>query len=161
MQNTSGGDHPLRELLVRAMDWESAHIGMDTVFSRFGPTSYGARIEGLPYTPWQLLEHMRLTQRDILDFCRDPDYHEPSWPDDYWPYETAPADANHWEQAVLQFKSDLAEMKSLIADPGLDLHATIPHGTGQTYLREAVLIIDHNAYHLGQLVVLWRLVEPK
>lgn len=159
MKNTPGSDHPLRELLVRALDWESAHLGLDEVMSRFSAATYGRRVTGLPYTAWQLLEHMRLTQRDILNFCRDPSYEEPRWPDDYWPPEPAPESGSAWETSALSFKSDLAEMKQLVADPATDLHRAIPHGSGQTYLREALLIIDHNAYHLGQLVVLWRLLE--
>ena len=159
MENTSATDHPLRELLVRALDWESAHLSLDEVVGRFDSMNYGRRIVGLPYTAWQLLEHMRLTQRDILDFCRNADYVEPTWPGDYWPRETAPPNGGDWEKAVLMFKSDLAEMKGIVADPDQNLHATIPHGTGQTLLREALLLIDHNAYHLGQLVILWRLLH--
>lgn len=150
--------HVVREYLANALDWKSAHIGMDDVFGRFGPATYGVRVEPLPYSAWQLVEHMRITQRDILDFCRDPSYQEPHWPDDYWPTEAAPAGSAHWDTALQAFRQDLADMKRLVSDEGIDLLAPIPHGDGQTYLREALLVIDHNAYHLGQLVVLWRLV---
>lgn len=150
--------HALREHLVRALDWRSAHLGTDEVVGQFGPENYGVKFDPLPYSAWQLVEHMRITQRDILDFCRDPSYQEPQWPDAYWPTESAPARPSDWETALLSFQSDLADMKRLVADPSIDLFATIPHGDGQTYLREALLVIDHNAYHLGALVVLWRLL---
>lgn len=160
MENTPAANEALRNMLVRVLDWSSAHLPLDEVVSQFGPSTYGKRVHGLPYTAWQLLEHMRLTQFDILDFCRNPQYEEPHWPDDYWPTELDPSDPAAWDKSVERFKSDLEAMKNLVAEPGLDLFSEIPHGTGQTYLREALLIIDHNAYHLGQLVVLWRLLSP-
>lgn len=156
---TPDGTANLREHLVRALDWRAAHLGLDEVVGRFGPDTYGARVRSLPYTAWQIVQHMRLTQRDILDFCRDANYREPRWPEDYWPAKDAPHRPAEWETALLSFHSDLADMKQFIADPSIDLFATIPHGDGQTYLREALLVIDHNAYHLGQLVILWRLLS--
>ena len=161
MENTSGERDPLRTILIQALDWQSAHLSIEDVLARFGPESYGQRVYGLPYSPWQLVEHMRLTQRDILDFCRDPDYEEPRWPDDYWPAEVAPASPSAWDTALADFKADLESMKQLITDPAIDLFDKIPHGDGQTYIREALLVVDHNAYHLGQLVVLWRLISKR
>jgi uncharacterized damage-inducible protein DinB len=122
----------------------------------------GRRPPGLPYSLWQLLEHLRIAQRDVLEFCRDPKYVEPKWPDDYWPETDAPPDAAAWDQSVAAFRRDRDALKALAADPRLDLFATIPHGSGQTYLRELVLMIDHNAYHIGEIVAarrvlgLWR-----
>ena len=158
MHNIAGTDHHFREMMVKALDWSSAHLNMESVVSRFGPAERGLRLAQVPYTPWQLLEHMRIAQRDILEFCRDGDYTEPHWPDDYWPEEPGPPDGRAWETSILSFKSDLAELKQLVADPATDLTARIPHGTGQTYLREVLLVIDHNAYHLGQLLLLARLM---
>lgn len=113
---------------------------------------------GLPYSPWQLLEHVRLAQRDILDFCRNPSYSAPGWPADYWPAEPAPPGASAWRRSVAAFRDDRASLVRLIADPEIDPYATIPWGEGQTYLRELLLVADHNAFHLGQLVVLRRLL---
>jgi len=158
MQTRATSDASLREQLVRALAWESAHINLESAASRIPGDWIGRKAEGIPYTPWQLLEHIRLTQRDILDFCTDPDYEEPRWPDAYWPAEDAPADPGAWQRSVEQSVEDRAAFADLIADPKLDLFATIPHGEGQTYLREALLILDHSAYHVGQLIVLWRLL---
>ena len=101
---------------------------------------------------------MRLAQRDILDFCRDPNYRAPRWPDDSWPESAAPPSEEAWQESVAAFCADRAAMRQLIADPALDLNARIPHGDGQTYLREALLVADHNAYHVGELVVVRRLL---
>jgi hypothetical protein len=116
----------------------------------------GRKPQGLPYSPWQLLEHLRLSQRDVLDFCRDPAYVEQKWPDDYWPPTEAPPDAAAWDRSVAAFRRDRDALKALAADTRLDLFTTIPHGSGQTYLRELVLMIDHNAYHVGELVAVRR-----
>lgn len=158
MDTTSTSDQLLREHLVRTLSWEGAHQQFDSIVQKFPNDWVGRKVDGVPYSPWQLLEHIRLTQRDILDFCRDPDYEEPRWPDEYWPAEDAPPDPGDWHRAAEQFKADRSAFAELIADPQLDVFARIPHGDGQTYLREALLIIDHNAYHVGQMVVLWRLL---
>lgn len=157
-EDTHAGDHPLREQLIRALDWESAHIGFDAALARIPKDARGRIVHGLPYSAWQLLEHTRLTQRDILDFCRDPNYEEPHWPDDYWPSNPEPPEPGAWDQSVASFRKDLDDMQGMVRNPSIDLFATIPHGSGQTYLREALLVIDHNAYHLGELVVLGRLL---
>lgn len=101
---------------------------------------------------WQLLEHLRITQHDILEFWRNPDYKEMTWPDDYWPAHAAPPGAAAWDESIAAFRRDREELKQRVADSKVDLFAAIPHGTGQTYLREALLVADHNAYHIGQLV---------
>jgi uncharacterized damage-inducible protein DinB len=110
----------------------------------------------MPHSPWQLLEHLRLTQHDILDFCRNPAYSERAWPKDYWPSSAGPPTAAAWDESVAAFRREREELKQLAADPALDLFARIPHGTGQTYLRELLLVADHNAYHIGQLVLVRR-----
>ena len=110
------------------------------------------RLPGLAHTVWQLVEHLRITQWDILEFSRNPDYKAPKWPDDYWPETEAPPSDEAWDRSVEAFRRDLQAMKDLVADPKTDLFAKIPWGDGQTILREAMLVADHNAYHVGQIV---------
>jgi len=110
----------------------------------------------VPHTPWRLLEHLRIAQWDILEFSRNPKHVSPSFPDGYWPRSDAPPDAAAWDRSVAAFRADLKAMQDLVADPATDLFALLPHGEGQTILREALLVADHNAYHLGQLVMLRR-----
>lgn len=149
---------PLRAHVRQLLDWEDAHAGFDAVIDGIPPEHRGTQPEGLPYSPWQLLEHMRIAQHDILDFCRNPAYVEMKWPADYWPGAPTPPSAAAWEESVAAFRRDREALKGLVADPKLDLFAKIPHGEGQTYLREALLVADHNAYHLGQLVAVRRLL---
>jgi hypothetical protein len=148
----------LREQLIKLLGWQDAHVNFDDAVEGIPPQVQGVRPEGLPYSLWQLLEHMRLTQRDILDFCRDPAYEAPKWPDDYWPKSTIPPTPEAWEESVATFRADRKALERLVADPSLDLFAKIPHGEGQTYLREVVLVADHNAYHLGEFVAVRRLL---
>lgn len=147
-----------RETVARLLDWDEAHAGFDKALSGIPPELRGVQPEGLPYSLWQLLEHLRLAQRDILDFCRDPDYTQPEWPEDYWPPTPAPRSADEWERSVEAFRGDRDALRRLASDPDLDLTAEIPHGEGQSYLRELLLVADHNAYHLGELVVVRRLL---
>ena len=149
---------PLRDHLLRLLRWEDAHVGFDAAVAGLPPDLYGRQPDGLPYSPWQLLEHMRIAQRDILAFCRDPGYVAPSWPDDYWPEAPAPDTPGAWAEAVTAFRADRAALMELVSDADLDLQAQIPHGSGQTYLREILLVADHTAYHLGQLIVVRRLL---
>lgn len=151
-------DDALRAHLLRVLDWRDAHVGFETVIEGIPPELRGTQAKGLPYSPWQLLEHMRITQHDILEFSRNAAYVEMKWPDDYWPKSPAPPNVAAWEQSVAAFRHDREALKQLVADPKVDLFAKIPHGTGQTYLREALLVADHNAYHLGQLVAVRRLL---
>ena len=118
----------------------------------------GRKPDGLPYSPWQLVEHIRITQHDILDFCRNPQYKEIAWPDDYWPKSAAPPSDTAWDASVGQIRKDRAGLEALARDESLDLASRIPHGTGQTYLREILLVIDHTAYHMGELIVARRLL---
>jgi hypothetical protein len=151
-------DAPLREQLSRLLAWEDAHVGFDTAIADIPLEDRAKQPAGLPYSPWQLLEHLRLAQRDILEFCRNPNYQELTWPADYWPSSPAPPSPSAWEESVRQFRVDRAALQELASDPSVDLAAKIAHGNGQTYLRELVLVADHTAYHIGQLVVVRRLL---
>ena len=148
----------LRAQLASALDWRDANAGFDKVVNGVPAELQGKRPGGLPYSLWQLLEHLRLTQHDILDFCRNPKYVELKWPDDYWPRTDAPPDAAAWGESIAAFRRDREALKKLAVDPAIDLFAKIPHGSGQTYLRELILVIDHNAHHVGQLIVVRRLL---
>jgi uncharacterized damage-inducible protein DinB len=149
-------DSSLRAQLAKLLDWEDAHVSFDAAVEGVPPKLRGATPAGLPYSPWQLIEHLRLTQHDILDFCRNPDYRELHWPDDYWPPSAAPPKPADWDESIAQFRRDRAALQALASDSKIDLFARIPHGSGQTYLRELLLVADHNAYHVGQLVTVRR-----
>jgi hypothetical protein len=149
----------LREHLANLLRMKGAHATFHEVVTDFPPHLRGAKPKGAPHSAWQLLEHMRLAQEDILDFSRNPEYKEKKWPEDYWPAEDAPPDVAAWDESLRQFQHDLKEMQALIADTMHDLLAAIPHGDGQTLLREALLVADHNAYHLGQLMFLRKMLE--
>jgi hypothetical protein len=151
-------DALLREQLGRLLAWEDAHVGFDTAVADIPPALQGRKPPGLPYSPWQLLEHLRRAQRDILDFCRNSNYQELNWPDDYWPPSPAPPSPAAWDESIRQFREDRTALQQLAMDPNVDLAARIPHGNGQTYLREVVLAADHAAYHMGELVVVRRLL---
>jgi uncharacterized damage-inducible protein DinB len=148
----------LRDHLSRVLAWEDAHGTFEAAVEGIPPSHRGRVPQGLPYSPWQLLEHLRITQHDILDFCRNPDYAEMRWPDDYWPKSPAPPSDSAWEESVGRFTEDRAAMQALAADRSVDLFAPIPHGSGQTYLREILLVADHTSYHVGQLIVVRRLL---
>jgi uncharacterized damage-inducible protein DinB len=145
-------DKALRDLLGRLLEWEDAHVGFDDAVAGVPEHARGRRVSGL-HSAWELLEHMRITQHDILDFSVNPDYEEMSWPQDYWPATPAPPSADAWDESVAQFKRDRRALQALAADQDIDLTARIPHGDGQTYLREIVLAADHSSYHVGQLVL--------
>jgi uncharacterized damage-inducible protein DinB len=149
-------DSALRAQLARLLDWEDAHLSFDAAVEGVPPKLRGAAPAGLPYSPWQLIEHLRLTQHDILDFCRNPNYRELHWPDDYWPASAAPPKPADWDESIARFRRDRAALQSLASDQTIDLFARIPHGSGQTYLRELLLVADHSAYHVGQLVTVRR-----
>lgn len=142
---------------MRLLDWQDAHVSFDSAVEGIPPKLRGVQPAELPYSPWQLLEHMRLCQFDILDFCRNPDYQEHSM-EDYWPKTISPPTAKAWEKSISSFRKDREALRQIAADPKLDLFADIPHGTGQTYLRELLLVADHNAYHVGQMVALRRIL---
>ena len=147
-------DKSLREHLLYLLAGGGAHVNFDKTIKDFPVKLRGKKSHDFPYTAWQLLEHLRIAQWDILDFCRNPNYVHPEWPADYWPPEESPPDEKAWDKSVESFRKDLKEIQDLVGDPATDLFARIPHGKGQTILREALLVADHNAYHLGQLVLL-------
>jgi hypothetical protein len=149
-------DDPLRDHLSRLLQWEDAHLSFEAAVAGIGPELRALRPVGIPYSAWQLVEHMRITQRDILAFCRDPAYEEPEWPAGYWPESPQPPSENAWQQSIDGFLTDRAEMVRMVTDGSLDLFMEIPHGAGQTYLREVLLVADHTSYHLGELVLLRR-----
>jgi hypothetical protein len=151
----------LREHVLYLLQGGGAHLSFDKAVEDVPPHLRGARAEPVPHTPWRLLEHLRIAQWDILDFSRNPDYKEMKFPDDYWPKTETPPDDTAWDQSIERFQQDLKAMEKLISDPHVDLTARIPHGTGQTLLREALLVADHNAYHIGQLVLVRKMLEGK
>jgi len=148
----------LRQHLLDLLRGRNAHADFDTVVADFPSRLRGVKPPGAPYTAWQLLEHMRIAQWDILEFSRDAKHKSPAWPEGYWPKTEAPPTAASWNNSLRSFRADLKAMFKLVADKKTDLFAKIPHGTGQTILREALLVADHNAYHLGQIVLLRRLL---
>ncbi|HKR39678.1 MAG TPA: DinB family protein [Paraburkholderia sp.] len=150
-------DDTLRQLLQKLLGWDDAHVGFDRAVADIPPDLRGKQPQGLPYSLWQLVEHLRLAQHDILDFCRNPNYREMKWPDDYWP-SPEPSSAEAWEQSIAGYKADRKALEQMAADTKLDLAARIPHGSGQTYLRELLLVADHNAYHVGQIILVRRLL---
>ena len=152
-------DAGLREHLLYLLRGGGAHIKFEEVVKDFPAGLINAKAEGVPYTPWHLLEHMRIAQRDILEFSRNPEHVSPRWPEGYWPDKTFEAGEEDWRRSVEGFRADLRAMEALVEEAANDLYAEIPHGTGQTLLREALLVADHNAYHLGALVTLRRALE--
>ena len=150
-------DH-LREHLVDQLMGEYAHIGFDRAVEDIDTKYLGKRPDSLPYSIWELAEHIRIAQNDILKFCVDPDYESPDWPKGYWPEEQAPSHKTEWEQTLEAISDDRLSMVNLVKDPDIDLFEPFSHGEGQTLFREAVLIIDHTSYHTGQIVTARRLL---
>ncbi|HEV2234386.1 MAG TPA: DinB family protein [Terriglobia bacterium] len=152
-------DNPsLRQHLLYLLRGGGAHLNFNSTIRGFPIELRGVRPAGLPQTAWRLLEHMRIAQRDILDFCIDSKYIPKDFPSGYWPQNDSPANKAAWNKSIRSFRADLKAMEQLVANPSTDLFALIPHGEGQTILREALLVADHNAYHLGQMVTLRRLL---
>ncbi len=154
----SNNDQTLREQLVALLTGGNAHLSFEDFVKDFPAERCGQRIEGLPYTAWQVLEHMRIAQWDILEFSRDASHVSPPWPKGYWPSVDELGSAELWQHTVARFRHDLKAMEALINDPATDLFAPIAHGTGQTILREVLLLADHNSNHLGALIVLSRIL---
>ena len=152
-------DDSLRKHVLYLLRGGGAHMSFDDFINSFPPDLCNRQIEGLPYTPWQVLEHMRLAQWDILEFSRDPDHISPEFPKGYWPKSDESGSPALWQKTVDEFRKDLHEMEALVENTGTELHAKIPHGEGQTILREALLTADHNAYHLGVLTVMARILK--
>jgi DinB family protein len=148
----------LREHLLNILSGHGAHVDWKATFDGIPPKMRGVRPSGLPHSLWELLEHMRIAQWDILEFSRDARHVSPEWPAGYWPATPAPLSAQAWKKSLKSFEKDLASMKRLVASAKTDLFAKIPHGTGQTILREALLVADHNSYHLGQALTVRRIL---
>ena len=146
----------MREHVLWLLDGGHAHVKMDAALADLPAKLYGAKPPHIPHSPWRLVEHMRIAQWDILEFCRNPRHESPAWPEGYWPAGDAPPDAAAWDRSVQALRADLAAMRALVSDKSSDLYEPFPHGQGQTLLREALLVADHNAYHLGQLIVVRR-----
>lgn len=146
----------LRGQLVKLLDFTEAHVGFDRAVKGIPPRLRGALPPGAEHTLWQLLEHLRIAQADILEFCLTARYKAKKWPDDYWPRTPGPRSAAAWTKSIAAYRRDRRAMQKLAANRKIDLLAAIPHGTGQTYLREIVLAADHNAYHIGQIVLVRR-----
>jgi hypothetical protein len=150
---TDSHDKPLRDHLLYLLKGGGAHIGFADEFGNWTAQLAGVKVANFPHTGWMLLEHMRLAQWDILEFSRNPKYIAPKWPDDYWPATEAPSDEKAWAASIAGFKKDLRSLEQLVSEKKIDLYAKIPWSDGQTILRELLLVADHNAYHLGQLVM--------
>ncbi len=151
-------DASLRKQLVRLLTEANAHATFDDAVKDMPADLRGKTPNGAEHSPWQLLEHLRIAQWDILEFSRDAKHTSPEWPSGYWPASPEPPDDKAWDNSIRAFRKDLQAMCDLVADPATDLYGKIPHGDGQTILREALLVADHNAYHIGQLVLVRRLL---
>ncbi|HWS72351.1 MAG TPA: DinB family protein [Thermoanaerobaculia bacterium] len=152
-------DAALREQLIKNLDSDNAHLKFDDAVSDFPAAIRGRRPKGAPHSAWELLEHLRITLWDILEFSRNPKHVSPEFPAGYWPSSEAPPNDGAWDESVAAYRKDLHEFVELVADESVDLFARIPHGDGQTILREVLLAIDHNAYHLGQFVTVKKMLS--
>lgn len=159
--NQSSNDQSVRDHVLYLLKGEGAHISFEDLVADFPVEKCGERITGLPYTAWQVLEHIRIALWDILEFSRDGKHVSPKWPEGYWPQHDEVGTELLWKQTVEQIRKDLKGIETLVAEPSLDLFAKIPHGSGQTILREALLVADHNAYHLGALAVMGRILKSQ
>jgi len=148
---------PVREQIINLLKGGQAHLTLDDTLKGFPEKLRGVKPPGAPHSAWQLLEHLRIAQLDILEFSRDAKHVSPKWPEGYWPTNDKPPTDAQWKKCVSAIKKDLQAMQRLVEDPRTDLYSKIPHGTGQTILREALLVADHNAYHVGQLVLIRKL----
>jgi DinB superfamily len=151
-------DKSLRKHLIKMLASGDAHATFDDSVADMPAALQGKTPKGAKHSPWQLLEHLRIAQSDILEFAIDAKHKSPKWPEGYWPNAPAPPDAKAWNKSVHAFRNDLKRFTKLLADDSTDLFAKIPHGDGQTILRQALLATDHNSYHLGQLVLVRRLL---
>ncbi len=142
----------LREHVLWLLDGGHAHLDFDRATDEFPFEAVGKRPPGLPHSGWELVEHLRIAQRDVRDYCRDPDHASPEWPEGYWASKPGPDDEATWLRSLEAFRADAAGLRALVADPAADLLAGLPHAAEHTLLREALIVADHNAYHLGQLV---------
>ncbi len=148
----------LREQLVSQLTEEHAHTSFQDAVDGLDHEYLGVRTSSLPYSIWELTEHIRIAQADIVEFCINPNYQALNWPEDYWPSHSAPADQDQWQQTLAAIEKDRQQMVEIVTDPDNDLLEPLPHGDGQTLFREAILIVDHTSYHTGQIVTVLRLL---
>lgn len=148
----------VQQLLLEQLEGRNAHVDFDQAVQGLTYKQTGIKVEGLPHTIWELIEHIRIAQEDILEFCKNPDYVGMGWPNDYWPESHAPDSKAQFEQSVKAVRDGVETMRDMLRDPGNNLLAPFSHGGGQTLFREAMLIVDHNAYHIGQIVQIRRLL---
>jgi uncharacterized damage-inducible protein DinB len=147
-----------REIVASALDWEQAHAGLDSVLANLPAELRGKRPYDLPHSAWELLDHIRTTQNDLLEFCTDQNYKERKWPDEYWPANPAPKNNAQWNDCIRATHADMDAFAKFVTDTQVDLTSKIPHGTGQTYLRTVLVSIDHTSHHLGQIIITRRLL---
>jgi len=148
-----------RAIVASSLDWEQAHATLENAVKGLAPSLQGVRPAGYPHSPWELLDHIRITQHDLLDFCQNPDYEEKlEWPKDYWPPTPTPPTAGAWEQTIADYRRDREALARFTNESKIDLTEKIPHGTGQTYLRTILVAVDHASYHVGQIVSVRRLL---
>ena len=147
-----------RRIVASSLDWEQAHAKLDSALDKLTPELRGRRPDGLPHSIWELVDHIRRTQHDLLEFCVNPHYHEPKWPDDYWPKSASPSNDAEWSNALADIRRETALFAEFTLEPGRDLTAKIPHGTGQTYLRTVIVAVVHTAHHVGQIIDVRRLL---
>jgi uncharacterized damage-inducible protein DinB len=148
----------VRELLIEQLSGRNAHVDFDQAVQGLTYKQTGIKVERVPHTIWELIEHIRIAQADILEFCQNPNYEELDWPADYWPENRSPESEQALETSIQKVRDGLEEMREIIRDPEKDLQVPLTHGSGQTLFREAMLIVDHNAYHTGQIVQIRRLL---
>jgi len=151
-------DAALRKQLVALLSGSEAHADLEAAVKNLPADLRGKRPENGEHSPWEILEHLRIAQWDILDFSRNPKYKTMQWPEDYWPKSPAPPSDKAWHASIKAFREDLKAICDLVSDPATDLYAKIPHGDGQTILRQALLTSDHNSYHIGQLILTRKLL---
>ena len=150
--------HKWADIVGSSLTWEQAHVTLDKSVKNLAPQLRGKRPANYPHSVWELVEHIRLTQKDLLEFCANPDYHEPKWPEGYWPDSPEPPSEAAWKKTLENIRRDAAALAKFAADNTAKLTEKIPHGTGQTYLRTVLVAVDHAAYHVGQIVAVRRLL---
>lgn len=153
-----GSDKTVRSLLLEQLEGRNAHVDFNQAVQGLTFKQAGIRVEEVPHTIWDLIEHIRIGQDDILEFCKNPDYEALDWPDDYWPEKSKPDSKEQFEESVQAVQNGIEEMREIVRDPENNLQQPLSHGDGQTLFREAILIVDHNAYHIGQIVLIRRLL---
>jgi uncharacterized damage-inducible protein DinB len=148
-----------REIVASSLDWEQAHASLDSSLAGLAAELRGKQVKGFPHSVWELTDHIRRTQHDLLDFCQNPHYEEIKWPDDYWPGSSAPESDAQWTETIDAIHRDTKALAEFTKDTSRDLTDRIPHGTGQTYLRTVLVAVDHMSYHVGQIIAVRRLLD--